>query len=192
MNIEKSGIIEEQSLRKSYTLLFEITNKVSNLTFDNTMRFVYLASFIVFFALVVSHDQNKFFNLLWIPVFLLSIFIIILFYILYKTKKYQKNYIEEQIDYYNNSSNKNYNFIINNDFILNQFGDTETKYSIDFIKTCYIYKRNFIFSYKNNLGQIFSYDLFNEEEFEALHSFLKEKELLDTKYDTVKKNTSKS
>lgn len=86
-----------------------------------------------------------------------------------------------------NFKNKNYSFTITDTHIFNQFGDIEIKYPIGLIKTCYIYKKNFIFYFKDHFNQflLFSFDSFNNEEFETLYNFLKKKEILDTKYDVL-------
>lgn len=103
-------------------------------------------------------------------------------------KKAQKLLYEREMEMCRNFINNNYKLTITEDYIINQFGDLETKYPISLLKTCYSYKRNFILHYEKHFNQflLLSFDSFNDQEIQDLYSFFKEKELLDEKYDILK------
>lgn len=195
MLIEKSGIIEEQDLRKSMQIIFEFSNKISKLNIKKTKHSIYFLLLILFFAIIKSIDESHLFNIFWIGVGINLSIIGFQVFIFNKVRKKQMKYIEEHIKSCLRFSKKDYNYSITDEFIFNRFGDIETKYPISLLETCYIYKQNFIFFFKVHFNQLllFSFDSFTREEFEVLYSFLNEKGLLDKKYDivTFKKDTIK-
>lgn len=187
MNIEKSGIIEEQDVRKALLTIIEFSNKISKLSWSNVKRFIYMILLLTFFAILMSVDKKSFLNQFWVIDFVFLALVALQIFVLQKRKKSQQGILSQQTEMCQNFKNKNYSFTITDTHIFNQFGDIEIKYPIGLIKTCYIYKKNFIFYFKDHFNQflLFSFDSFNNEEFETLYNFLKKKELLDTKYDVL-------
>lgn len=62
MNIEKSGIIEEQDVRKALLIIIEFSNKISKLSWSNVKRFIYMILLLTFFAILMSIDKKSFLN----------------------------------------------------------------------------------------------------------------------------------
>lgn len=187
INIEKNGVIDEKDVLKSLAILFEFSNKLSKINWSNTRRFIYIILAFTFFAIIMSIDQKTFLNPFWVSIFIFSLVVFLQIYILQKRAKSQNELFEKQLEMCRNFNNKNYTFIITDNYIINQFGDIESKYPTNLIKICYTYKNNFILYYEKYFNQflLFSFDAFNNEEFENFYNFLKEKKLLDTKYDVV-------
>ena len=189
MHIEKSGIIEEQDLRKSFHIMFEFINKFSKLNYNTYKKFIFLFPLVLFFAILKSFDEasNSFFNEFWFVFLFLCIVLGLPLYILKKRQKNQESYLERNILIYMDSFDKAYTYFFSDDFVFFKLGDIETKYPIRFLKNCYVYKRYLILEFKDHFNQLlsFSFDSFTEEEFETVYNFLKEKNLIVTKYDDI-------
>lgn len=186
--IEKKGIIKEEEVKKSFFILIEFVNHIAKLKWSNVKRSVYIILTILFFAILMSLDQKTFLNPFWMVMLVFCMLILLQIFVLMQRKKAQKLLYEREMEMCRNFINNNYKLTITEDYIINQFGDLETKYPISLLKTCYSYKRNFILHYEKHFNQflLLSFDSFNDQEIQDLYSFFKEKELLDEKYDISK------